>query len=346
MVILRSLLAVALLLLGGTVQAFGCSAAKGAFVEEIARRAKACEHPLCGQIYATAKLAAEDPKPPCPDEAWERLRSAASSALSSGGLLILGEAHDNATHHLLQAAAIRQFGLVTPSNTTAIVFEQLRDDQQAGIDKFVANAKSGARMTVADLKQLVDWKTSRWPDLYDPVFDAAVAAKRPIYAGDVTRAEIMKAAKDGAGAVAPDVSKRLFLNVPLGEKYDAASIKAIEEAHCGALPKEASDGMAFAQRYRDAHLADAALKAIQQNGSAILIAGTGHARTDRAVPWYVRKRAPNKKVVSVMFVGVDNDNTDPDSYVPHDPDGEAAADFVIFTQPAERGDPCEKMRKQ
>jgi uncharacterized iron-regulated protein len=156
----------------------------------------------------------------------------------------------------------------------------------------------------------------------------------------------MKAARGGEAALPADERKRLRLDIPLGDKFDAASIKEIEEAHCGALPKEAFGGMAYAQRYRDAHLADASLKAAESNGSAILIAGDGHARTDRGVPWYIRERAPEKKVVSVMFIEVEDGNTDERSYVPLDPDGRPAADFVVFTSRAQRGDPCEKMRKK
>ncbi|HML29856.1 MAG TPA: ChaN family lipoprotein, partial [Hyphomicrobium sp.] len=135
------------------------------------------------------------------------------------------------------------------------------------------------------------------------------------------------------------------LRVAFEDPLDALAIEEIEDAHCGSLAKDALEGMAFAQRYRDAHLAGSVLKAVQQNGSAILIAGSGHARTDRAVPWYIRKLAPEKRVVSVIFVEIADDSTDAQSYVPRDPDGQPAADFVVFTQPAERGDSCEAMRK-
>lgn len=345
-VVLRLIVAAALFV-GWAAGANACSSPKrGPFLDEVAQTSKSCAHPLCGQIYATARPDAEDPKAPCPDDQWQRLDADVTAALSSGGVLILGEMHDNATHHLLQAAAVREFALSAPSNNTAIVFEQLRDDQQSGIDRFTAKQRNGETVTVADFKQAVDWQKSNWPDLYDPLFATMIATKRPFYAGDVSRAEIMKAAKEGAAALPPDTSKRLALDIPLGAEFDAASIKEIEAAHCGALPNEAFDGMAFAQRYRDAHLADAVLKAIQQNGSAILIAGTGHSRTDRAVPWYLHKRAPEKKVVSVMFVEVENDKDDPETYVPRDPDGQPAADFLVFTQPAERADPCERMRKK
>jgi hypothetical protein len=47
-----------------------------------------------------------------------------------------------------------------------------------------------------------------------------------------------------------------------------------------------------------------------------------------------------------MFIEVEDGNGDGQSYVPLDPDGRPAADFLIFTPRAERGDPCEKMRKK
>ena len=66
----------------------------------------------------------------------------------------------------------------------------------------------------------------------------------------------------------------------------------------------------------------------------------------RGVPWYIRERAPEKKVVTVMFIEVEDGNGEEQSYVPLDPDGGPAADFVVFTPRTERGGPCEKMRKK
>lgn len=269
--------------------------------------------------------------------------------MTSGGVLILGEIHDNAAHHRLQAAAVEEFARDVSPKRPPVVFEQLRADQKAGLESFNAlsagaTAKKG---TLDDLKRLVDWEKTSWSKhIYDPLFSAAIANDLPIHAGDVARVEIRKAAKDGEAALAPELRSQLGLDVSLEESLDAASIKEIEASHCGALPKTAFGGMAFAQRYRDAHLADAVLNAAASGGSAFLIAGNGHARTDRGVPWYLRQRAPGKPVVSVMFVEVEDGKTDPQSYVPRGPDGLPAADFIVFTERSERGDPCEMMRKK
>jgi uncharacterized iron-regulated protein len=91
-------------------------------------------------------------------------------------------------------------------------------------------------------------------------------------------------------------------------------------------------------------MADMLLKASEKHGSAILIAGNGHVRNDRGVPWYIRQRAPDRKVVSVMLVEVEDGRNYAEAYVPRDPDGKPAADYIIFTPRAEREDPCVKMR--
>ena len=265
------------------------------------------------------------------------------AALKSAPFVALGEIHDNAAHHLRRAQWIAAALAGRP-----IVFEHLRADQQPALDTFSElTARSPDKATVAELKRVLDWDKSGWmKDGYDPLFQAAIDGKLPISAGDVTRAAIMNVAKSGEAALPASERARLKLDVPLGAKLDDASLSEIEEAHCGAMPKEAFGGMAYAQRYRDASLADAVLKAAEKVGAAVLIAGNGHVRTDRGVPWYVQQRAPDKTVISVMFVEVEDGQNDPQTYVPRDPDGKPAADYMLFTARAERGDPCEKMREK
>jgi hypothetical protein len=63
------------------------------------------------------------------------------------------------------------------------------------------------------------------------------------------------------------------------------------------------------------------------------------------VPWYLRARAPEKTVVSVVFVEVEDGKWDPEAYVPRGPDGKAAADFLVFTPTIARDDPCKAFGK-
>lgn len=342
----RVLAGVALALLGSVHVAHACKDRQGPFLRELAALSQSCRHSLCGHIYPTSPVNPANVTSSCSDDPWMRFKSDAALALSAHGALLLGEMHDNPAHHLLQAAAVAEFANGETKDAAGIVFEQIRDDQQPGLDRFADFNRNAARLaTAGDLKRFLEWDKSGWPkDIYDPLFKAVIATKLAIYPGDVSRDAIMKTAKEGEGSLPAAEPNRLGLNVPLGTKLDAASLKEIEDAHCGAMPKSAFGGMAYAQRYRDAHLAEAVLRASDQHGEAFLIAGGTHVRIDRGVPWYLRLRAPGKKVVSVMFVEVEDGNTDPSSYVPRDPDGKPATDYLVFTPRADRPDPCEKMR--
>jgi len=93
-------------------------------------------------------------------------------------------------------------------------------------------------------------------------------------------------------------------------------------------------------------MADVLLDMVQRHGSAILIAGNGHVRADRGVPWHLRQRARETPVTTVLLMEVEDGQTEPADYVPRGPDGRPAADHVIFTPRAERADPCEALRKK
>jgi uncharacterized iron-regulated protein len=104
--------------------------------------------------------------------------------------------------------------------------------------------------------------------------------------------------------------------------------------------------MAAAQRYRDAYMADVALKAGEAPGNVVVFAGNGHVQSDRGIPYYLKQRAPERKIVAVAFVETEDGKTDPSAYAPRDPAGEPAVDYVAFATPAKRDDPCEAMRAQ
>jgi uncharacterized iron-regulated protein len=268
-----------------------------------------------------------------------------------GTVLLFGEIHDNPVHHRIRATWLRlEADKRHPDsyarlNTTVapVVFEQLSSDQQTAIDQAATNESR----TIDDFLKAIDWASSGWAQYdYRPLFDAALAAKMPIYAGDVPKSIIRLAAKQGETAVAPEERARLKLDVPLPANQQDAILTELEASHCGMMPKSAFTGMAFAQRLRDATLADVALKAHAAHGSAIVMAGNGHVRGDRGIAWYIRQRAPGIKVVTVALVEVEDGKTDPAAYVPRDPEGRPAVDYVVFTPKQERPDPCDAFKKK
>lgn len=291
------------------------------------------QHPLIGLIWSQSERGPVD-------------RVHLSAAILAADFALVGEVHDNADGHRIQAEAISPASL--SGRARAVVFEQMRADQAPALATFQALRKTvPANADVAELKRLLDWDKSGWAkDGYDPLFDAVIKANLPIYAGDPARETIKKVAKEGASALPQDELTRLGLDKPLPDAAQEDLLDQLEKSHCGVMPKSAFGNLSFAQRLRDATQADVVLKAARDNSRAILFAGNGHVRKDRGVPYYLKQRAPDKKVVSVMLVEVEDGKTDPESYVERGPDGQPTADYIVFTPRAERSDPCEEMKKR
>jgi uncharacterized iron-regulated protein len=321
------LLAVCACLLGATAGAMGQTDWR-TWAEAAAR-----QHTLAGRVYdvASGKLAdpADGPTPLLPE-----------------GMVLLGEMHDNPAHHQVRAWLIAATMAARPQWRPAVAFEQIDSDRQEAVERF-EKLEAGGR-TAQALFDVLKWQDSGWPpaDIYRPLMEAVVAARLPIYAGDLPRSRMRTVARGGLSQVAPDERARLGLDNTLPAPLADAVRQELEESHCGALPPQAMGGMAVAQRYRDAYMADALLEAAKRHGSAILIAGNGHVRADRGVPWHLTQRAPGTPVKTVLVLEAEDGRTDPADYVPRDPEGRPAADFIIFTLRAERPDPCESLRKK
>lgn len=95
--------------------------------------------------------------------------------------------------------------------------------------------------------------------------------------------------------------------------------------------------MSDVQRARDATMADVLLA--HSGRGAVLIAGAGHTRKDVGVPIYLASRMADKRVVSVGFVEVEPGKTGATDYA-RGPEEGLPYDYVWFTSPAAREDPC------
>jgi uncharacterized iron-regulated protein len=307
-------------------------------------------HPLVGTILQGGEplMTAANVCSPSP---LAQLRVALTAHLAGGGLLLLGEIHDNGAQHALRAhllgaiaTDLARLGRPAP----ALVFEHIRTDQAAVLDPTLAPTPATAREHARDLLMRLEWEKSGWPaaDLFLPIFEAAMAHALQILPGHPTRAEVRDVARRGLEALPTDTVTRLGLDVPLPEPLAMALLDEFEASHCGLMPRTAFTTMALAQRYRDAHLAASLASAASRYGAAILLAGNGHVRTDRGVPRDLARMAPERKILAVAFVEVEDGAVDAGSYVPRDPSGVPAADYVVLTPRAARPDPCDAMRAQ
>jgi uncharacterized iron-regulated protein len=289
----------------------------------------------------------------CSPSPLAQLQRVLTAHLASGGLVLLGEVHDNGAQHALRghlldaiAAALARQGHPAP----AVVFEHIRTDQAAALAPTspTAPTSADARERARDLLARLDWGKSGWPaaDLFLPIFETAMAHALPILSGHPSRAEVRDVARRGLQALPADTTARLGLDVPLPAPLASALLDELEASHCGLMPRSAFANMALAQRYRDAHLAASLAAAASGSGSAILFAGNGHVRRDRGAPWDLARVAPERRTLAVAFIEVEDGKVDPSGYVPRDPSGAPAADYVVLTPRTDRPDPCDAMRAQ
>lgn len=242
--------------------------------------------------------------------------------------VLLGETHDNADHHALQAWMVGQIAAV--GAPPLLAFEMIDNAQGPALSAYLAAHPKDAQ----GLGAALDWEKSGWPDwrFYAPIAQAGLEAGGVLAAANLSRAETRTIAttESSPGQKPQD---------PLQRQAMADDIQA---GHCHLLPASALPAMVRVQRGRDEAMAHALAGASR----AILIAGSGHVRTDRAVPVHLRDLAPGAKVFALAFMETDADAPNPADYVTAFHAAQLPFDAVWFTPKAEREDQCEAFKRQ
>jgi uncharacterized iron-regulated protein len=328
-----------------------CERHSGSAFRDVHWKHSQASHPLVAQVLAGDRPIALE-SDTCARSPLQQLIVELWRVLRDGGLVLLGEVHDNPEHHLVRQDMLwpRLDRLVaTQGVRPAAVFEHIRADQQGQIDRFYGRASRSHRLWRApDLLRILDWANSGWPPAqhFYPVFDGALGAGMRIYPGGAARERIKALARGDAAGLTDEERGWLEAAEALPVSLVEALKAELAASHCGVVSADAFAGMSLAQRYRDAHLASALVQAAGAHGSAVLMTGNGHVRTDRGVPWYLRRAAPQRKVFAVMLLEVEEGKTDGRAYLARDADGRPAADYTLFTPRQPRPDPCERFRQR
>ncbi len=285
---------------------------------------------VCGLLSACATpiIPADDPsllgkiidaRTDLPVSRDELFRRAAGSHF-----VILGEVHDNAIHHQLQAEILAS--ILRQGRSPALAMEQFDREHQPALEAARAAGEREAER-IADAGRF-DRKSWQWPD-YKPLVQIAASNGLTIIAANLSRSDARALMRSGRRAEGIE---------PASPEIQAELERDIVDGHCGFRPPApVLSGMVEAQRARDAMMA----KALTASGTAgaVLIAGAGHARRDRGVPAYLPPGL-REKVLSIGFLEVE-------------PSEQPAAnrfaglfDLVWFTPRAEREDPCKNFRLQ
>ncbi|WP_437810089.1 ChaN family lipoprotein [Sorangium sp. So ce1078] len=263
--------------------------------------------------------------------------AALAPRLASARFVLLGERHDNRDHHRLQARVLEQ--VAAGGRRPRVVFEMLEAQQQPAIEGYVAT-----RRGAADFGAWVGWEKTSWPPYaeYQPIFDVAFRLGLPIVGGNVAQEEARALARRGLEGVPPERAAALRLQEPLPAAEQQSLEQELRDAHCGHLPERFIPTMALAQRARDAQLAQAMARA--EAGGAVLVAGAGHVRRDRGVPYWLSFEAPGAEVLSLSFLQVQRGVEAPGEYAAQFSTATLPFDFVWFTPRVSDEDPCAAFR--
>lgn len=280
------------------------------------------DHPFVGQIWL-------------PTQARWITEAELLAELATADYVLLGEKHDNPDHHRLQARCIR--ALAAEGHRLSVAFEMLEIDQQTTVDAALTEGLDADAFAAA-----VDWETN-WTgwELYREVVTATLEATAPIVAANFPREMARRAVREGLDGLDPRVVSLLGLDEPLEADVHHQLVLELHEAHCGHLPPAMADAMVLAQRARDAQMAERVVAArTDEVQMVLLVTGTGHARTDRAVPALIQQRDPEATTRSIAFVEVSEELTEP-TPAAHD----FPFDAVWFTPRVTDEDPCGAFRR-
>lgn len=274
-------------------------------------------HPLVGRIWSRAAGGMID-------------RPALVAALSKARFILLGEKHDNADHHVMQAWIVR--ALMARGRRPAVAFEMISSDQENALSRHLA----GHPRDASGLGDAVGWTKTGWPAWrhYAPIAQAALDRRLPILAANLSRPAIRAIAGKGVGA-------------PLPKAHLARMRSLIAAAHCDQLPAKMVGRLTAVLSARDAYMAKVLSDGLAREGTdgALLIAGAGHVRDDHGVPWHLKRKSPTATILSVGMIEVTAGQNRPADYAPRYKAASLPFDFVWFTPAHDDEDPCEKFAK-
>lgn len=292
-------------------------------------------------LFAASSLSAQEARHPLTGRIWDEAartfidESELLKRLSKARFVLLGEKHDNADHHALQARVVRALG--ETGARYAVCFEPLPAAPGPDIPARVWKQP----ISRPDLERA--WNAAgpgspflAW-SVYKPVVEAALDSGFDVHPADLSRTDMGLLHRKGWGALNAEFVARYQLDRPVPESVLAAQRKEVVASHCGYDPGESSvDAIINVGRARDAAIAES----LSLADRGVLIAGLAHTRSDSGVPAYLALRFPITDTVSISLTETVDGLEDPSAYV-GDPE-----DYLWFTPPWERQEPCAEFQDQ
>lgn len=203
--------------------------------------------------------------------------------LAAADIVLIGEIHDQASHHHAEQWLLANLHALRPQR--ALALEMVGSDRQNRLDNVRHWYAAGNRARPQRLRELLDWDT-RWDwTAYGPLLEQALQTQIPLYAANVSRAELtgLRQTQD---------------NLPTTARQRLAAM--IMEMHGGEIPEQMLSSMLAIQQARDVRMAQV-LQAVDK--PALLVAGRMHVLRGTGVPGYLDPAKSN--VIVVVLASAD-----------------------------------------
>jgi len=196
-------------------------------------------------------------------------------------LLLLGEQHDAAEQHAIEARTVGR--LADEGRLAALALEMAEDGRStAGLPRDAGEAEARAALA---------WNDAGWPWAdYGPVVMAAVRRGVPAVGANLPRAAQAAAMRDAT------------LDTAIDGDWHARLREDVREGHCGLLPESQLPGMTRVQIARDRAMATTLAELAARAGPGrvvLLVAGSNHVDATRGVPRHLAALAPSLRVRTV-----------------------------------------------
>ena len=253
-------------------------------------------------------------------------RADLEAELATADFVVIGEKHDNARHHAIQAELVDRLGAT--GRLEVLALEMLDRDLQLDV---VVHFQEGGN--AAGLAERIGWDELGWGPWtwYGPIVHAGHRHGATIVAANLSRAETRTVYSDGFGGFDPGFVARTGLDETLDPAEQSAREAAMVAAHCGHPLGDAAGAMVAVQRARDAMMADR-LARLANDGVAALITGNGHADDGQGVPPVLERLRPDARTVALGLIEVEA------AWIAPADAGELPYDLVWFTPRAEAED--------
>jgi uncharacterized iron-regulated protein len=245
--------------------------------------------------------------PPLPSIEEGALLDSSGEALSRGDFLekargadyiLIGETHDNACDHRVQARLIRW--LARNSSRTAVGLEMVSAAAQPVLDRFNAG-----NLALEELPGALDWEETWGHPFsgYEPVFQAARQAGTPVYGLNIS-SKILNTIRDRGRPALTEAGRPRIYIPPSAEEKSVLDRAYDQHKRLPGLKNRTErlerDQFYLIQAVWDSSMAAEAVRVRSKTGHrVILLAGQGHIEHGRGIPRRLRMLDPSADVLTL-----------------------------------------------